>query len=466
MPPVASKHKILAIDDSPTVRKLMEMILASEGYDIITAADGMEGLAKAKAESPSVVLVDFVMPKMNGYQVCKIMKETPELKDTPIILVTSRGEKVGSKFVEMLGVTEYFTKPFQPEDLLNKIQEVIDKHDAAKAASRAEAEAAAQAEPRAPAPPAEEVQPAAPSPVETPTPQAEAPPAAQRLSAEIYEAIQQAAQRFFQTAFPDTLREAVARLSPRESDMAVTPYLLSGDLQAFQLPDVLQLIGLHRHTGKLSIHRSGLCSEIYFQEGLVAFATMDRRPKEELLGHLLLENGKLTPEQLQKALHLAQQSGEPLGTVCLRKRFVKDEDLQAVLRHQTEQVIYQALSWRDGRFYFDREAPPYFVAERPLRIPVEDLILEGVRRIDEWRIIRKRIPRLDLVFVRCATPSAPARGLKPKEAKLLSLLDGKRDVRQLIKASRMSEWDVCRILYTLLSAKLIQPRPGGHPDTS
>ena len=109
---------ILAIDDRPTVRKLMEMILSTEGYRIITAADGMEGIAKAKVEKPAVVLVDFVMPKMNGFQVCKAIKETANLKDTPIILVTSKGETVGSKFVDLLGIREYFTKPFQPEELL------------------------------------------------------------------------------------------------------------------------------------------------------------------------------------------------------------------------------------------------------------------------------------------------------------------------------------------------------------
>ncbi|HEX9137047.1 MAG TPA: response regulator, partial [Nitrospirota bacterium] len=119
-------EKILDIDDSPTVQKLIEMILSSQGYKVILASDGEEGIAKARAERPSVILVDFVMPKMNGFQVCKTLKEDPEFQDTPIILVTSKGDKVGSKFVDVLGITEYFTKPFQPEELLAKIREVID----------------------------------------------------------------------------------------------------------------------------------------------------------------------------------------------------------------------------------------------------------------------------------------------------------------------------------------------------
>ena len=120
-------EKILDIDDSPTVQRLIEMILASQGYEVILASDGEEGIAKARSERPAVILVDFVMPKMNGFQVCKILKEDPDFKDTPIILVTSKGDKVGSKFVDALGITDFFTKPFQPDELLAKIRDVIDK---------------------------------------------------------------------------------------------------------------------------------------------------------------------------------------------------------------------------------------------------------------------------------------------------------------------------------------------------
>ena len=145
-------EKILDIDDSPTVQRLIEMILSSQGYQVVLASDGEEGIQKAKSERPALILVDFVMPKMNGYQVCKILKEDPEFRDTPIILVTSKGDKVGSKFVDVLGISEYFTKPFQPEELLAKIREVLDKkaQDAA-AAKAASAAAAAKARP-APSP--------------------------------------------------------------------------------------------------------------------------------------------------------------------------------------------------------------------------------------------------------------------------------------------------------------------------
>jgi len=148
-------EKILDIDDSPTVQRLIEMILASHGYQVVLASDGEEGIAKARAERPAVILVDFVMPKMNGFQVCKTLKEDPEFRDTPIILVTSRGDKVGSKFVDVLGITEYFTKPFQPEELLAKIREAIDKREEAtqKPPVRELKKEARPADPSCPTPP-------------------------------------------------------------------------------------------------------------------------------------------------------------------------------------------------------------------------------------------------------------------------------------------------------------------------
>jgi CheY-like chemotaxis protein len=71
-------EKILDIDDSPTVQRLIHMILSSQGYEVVLASDGEEGIAMARSERPAVILVDFVMPKMNGFQVCKILKDDPD----------------------------------------------------------------------------------------------------------------------------------------------------------------------------------------------------------------------------------------------------------------------------------------------------------------------------------------------------------------------------------------------------
>jgi DNA-binding response OmpR family regulator len=121
-----SNIKILSVDDSSVVRKLVSMILTAEGFKVTTASDGLDGINKAKEILPDLVLLDFVMPRMNGFQVCRIFQKDEKLKDIPVILVTSKGDKVGDKFVNQLGVTGFITKPFQPDDLIKKIHQTLE----------------------------------------------------------------------------------------------------------------------------------------------------------------------------------------------------------------------------------------------------------------------------------------------------------------------------------------------------
>ncbi|MCX5719248.1 MAG: response regulator, partial [Nitrospirae bacterium] len=120
-----NKGTVIVIDDSPTVRKLAEVVLAEDGYEVYTAEDGEEGLKIAEKVLPSVILVDFIMPKMNGYQFCKMLRNNQSLKDVPVILITAKGEAVGEKFTEKFGVIDYFIKPFQPEELVEKVNSVV-----------------------------------------------------------------------------------------------------------------------------------------------------------------------------------------------------------------------------------------------------------------------------------------------------------------------------------------------------
>ncbi len=118
--------RVLSVDDSSVVRKLVTMILTAEGFKVTTASDGLDGINKAKELKPDVILLDFVMPKMNGFQVCRILQKDEQLRQIPVILVTSKGDKVGDKFVNQLGVTGYITKPFQPEELVSQIHHTLE----------------------------------------------------------------------------------------------------------------------------------------------------------------------------------------------------------------------------------------------------------------------------------------------------------------------------------------------------
>ncbi|MCX7724715.1 MAG: response regulator [Thermodesulfovibrio sp.] len=121
------KEKILVIDDSPLVRKLAEVALQEADYEVYTAADAEEGLKVAESIKPDLILVDLIMPKITGSQFCKIIRENETLKDTPIILITGKGERVGETFMEKYQVLDYFIKPFKSEDLIEKVKKALSK---------------------------------------------------------------------------------------------------------------------------------------------------------------------------------------------------------------------------------------------------------------------------------------------------------------------------------------------------
>jgi CheY-like chemotaxis protein len=116
--PRMSNHTILVVDDSPTDLTVMANVLRAKGYQIITAVDGEEALQKASMEQPQIILLDILLPKKNGYQVCRQLKTTPETAHSRVILISSKNQESDRFWGLKQGADEYVTKPFKDEDLL------------------------------------------------------------------------------------------------------------------------------------------------------------------------------------------------------------------------------------------------------------------------------------------------------------------------------------------------------------
>ena len=116
---------ILAVDDSPTIRKIVSMGLESAGYKVITAADGMEAIKRITVANPSLVLTDINMPTVDGYQLCKLIKSHEKTRSIPVIMLSGKDgmfDKMKGKFV---GCNDYITKPFQSAELLEKVTSYV-----------------------------------------------------------------------------------------------------------------------------------------------------------------------------------------------------------------------------------------------------------------------------------------------------------------------------------------------------
>ena len=117
--------KILIANDHPEVVELVQVTLQGEDYQIVAASDGKEALKKVREENPDLILLDIVMPKMNGFEVCRKLKEDPETKEIPIVMLTAMGREVDKEKGRQLGARDYITKPFSPSTLLMKIEKIL-----------------------------------------------------------------------------------------------------------------------------------------------------------------------------------------------------------------------------------------------------------------------------------------------------------------------------------------------------
>ncbi len=121
----AFRGTILVVDDSPTIRKLVGITLKKKRYRVIAAADGMEALSKINDDLPDLILLDITMPRMDGYQLCKIIRGNNETKNIPVIMLSGKDGFFDKVRGRMAGSTEYMTKPFKPKMLLQTVKKYI-----------------------------------------------------------------------------------------------------------------------------------------------------------------------------------------------------------------------------------------------------------------------------------------------------------------------------------------------------
>lgn len=120
-----AKLKVMVVDDSPTDLKLMSKPFLAKGYDLITATNGEDALRKAELEHPDLIVLDVIMPKINGFNVCRKIKNSKNLKDIKIILLSSKNQESDKFWGEKQGADAYITKPFTEEHLLNAVSQVM-----------------------------------------------------------------------------------------------------------------------------------------------------------------------------------------------------------------------------------------------------------------------------------------------------------------------------------------------------
>ena len=118
----ASRLKVLVIDDSQTIRRSAETLLNAAGYAVVTAADGYEALARVVDETPDLIFIDIMMPRLDGFQTCALIKANPRYAATPVVMLSSKDGLFDRARGRLAGADDYLTKPFTRDELLGALR--------------------------------------------------------------------------------------------------------------------------------------------------------------------------------------------------------------------------------------------------------------------------------------------------------------------------------------------------------
>jgi two-component system alkaline phosphatase synthesis response regulator PhoP len=132
-----SKGKILVVDDEIYIVHILDFSLGMEGYEVVTALDGEQALERVASEKPDLIVLDIMMPKLDGYEVCRAVKSNPATRTIPVILLSAKGRNVDQKMGFDVGADDYITKPFSPRKLVERINQLLGQAISERPASSA-----------------------------------------------------------------------------------------------------------------------------------------------------------------------------------------------------------------------------------------------------------------------------------------------------------------------------------------
>jgi hypothetical protein len=225
---------------------------------------------------------------------------------------------------------------------------------------------------------------------------------------------------------------------------------LRGDLKTMGLPDVLQWIATGRKTGTLHVERGSIQKRIIVREGNI-YSSWSNDPRESL-GQFLIRLGLVTEEQLFKALLGQEEQNQLLGSLLLANETITEYDLKRALKAKAEETLYDLFLWPSGEFAFHEGEVPVDI-RITYETPVTPVILEGIRRVDEWKRIREVFPTMETTF---ATTSALRENLAEIEGQVLALIEPGRSLAELSLEIRRSEFETAALLYDLRSRGLVK----------
>jgi CheY-like chemotaxis protein len=483
--------RILVVDDSPTIGRVVSMILEKHGYDVTLAYDGqdaMEVLASGQIKA-DLVLLDYVMPRMNGYEFCSELRAHPELATTPVVLMSAKADRIRDQFLERCDAIGAITKPFDAQTIVAVIENAL-RHVAMLRANHTQHRGSTPASSDLPT---SNVRPTTDGDFET-------------RRTNISQIVATKIAHVVSTILTDmpgiTPAELAANLASHLEQDAIVEILkvmrdfersdeagplLSGEIGAIPIGAVLQLLQVENQSGVFTCRGPNITVSATFHNGLVEGVQATGAGDDLYLGRFFVEEGIVSPNDIEQIVTGPSPIGRInpetsdhrlLGTALLERKKITEAQLHAALNRQASEMLYEVLRWSKGHFDF-RPMPKTASANTDanttdrgtdtadksddnghLALPVSPIVTEGLRRALQWRILDRVLGSLDTVLVRddVALGLVDESSLPAKERAVLAAVDGKRTVRAIVRTSHMSSFDTCRILAQLIEARVLRQK--------
>jgi len=398
---------ILVVDDDRNIGQILHASFSSKGYETVVSRNGEDAIQKFGESQPDLVLLDVLLPKMNGWEVCKKLKATDLGAKTPIILMSAvyKNYKMQQDAVTKYGADDFVEKPFQLSRLLDKIESLIGKSD--------------------------EPKPAAPA------------------------------------GAPGVASEAAAERPAPAAEPGAAPINMEGELTSIGFAELLHDLYVMGKSGYLLIRHGDVEKELATKDGYPV--SIRTTLEDEFFGNFLVRKRIITPEQRDESVERMKESGRLQGTVLIEIEAITPHELVKFLKMQMREKLFEIFSWRDGIYKFS-ENNDVTGDVTTLDMSPANVINEGVRQhfdvdrllplIDEWRDkfvrpgsnLHYRFQDIDFT---------------QREQAINQWVDGVHTVDEVLRELDLDRVRAQQILYTLVVCEMVElhDKPLETPET-
>ncbi|HEX4803949.1 MAG TPA: response regulator [Myxococcaceae bacterium] len=402
---------ILIVDDDRAVQRLLADALAQQGFSVAVERDGEWAIDTFNKRQVDAIVLDLLLPAINGYEVARIIRSTPRGRDTPIVMISGvyKSESQRKEAVEKHGAVAFIEKPIRLAALIDALRSALGDRYPQSAAQPGRPQAA---QPETSGPTAEKL------------------------------------------ADPQDNEEA--GLVERHSEQPAAASGIHGDFRERPFPEVLAEIFHWRGTGALLLRRDKVKKIVYFRDGQPL--SIKSNLLSECLGQVMVGERLISPAQFEESTRRMKATHRRQGAILIEMGSISPQNLVYALNLQLRIKLFEVFSWERGDFRFNPGvAPPAETIN--LEMSTAAVIYEGVRRHFDVDRLRKVLGDADELLVeRSSDPAYPLfdAGVGEEEQLLLQAMDGHKTVAELRALELLSPLDTDRLIYAMKCAGLVE----------